>query len=397
VALVLSIGVLTLLPDGGPLSLLTGDSPASRLSRRLLIAATTVPVGLAWLRLRGEAAGLYDTAYGVALSVVAAIVLLTISIWAGGLAARRAELQAEAAQQERDRFFDLSLDMLAVAGPDGRYQRLNPAWRAVLGYSDDELLGRPYIDFVHPDDRDATIRETGRLFTQGKTVRGFQNRYRNREGGYRWLEWTATPSADGSAVYAVARDITTRKLEEDRSVRRAATLEVRNERLADRAMRDALTGLHNRRYFDQAVERLIAKRQRGADREPISAIMFDLDHFGRFNKEYGHQAGDVVLRRFADILRRRFRGKDLLARFGGEEFVVVLDGARGDDAVKAAEFVRERLAAEPVAFDGRGLHATVSAGCAELSETMSAADLITVADVGLSLAKRAGRNTVVAA
>ena len=114
------------------------------------------------------------------------------------------------AADELERFFDLSLDLLCVASLDGYFLRLNPAWRRVFGYSDDELRAAPFLDFVHPDDRAATVAALGALTTGGRVV-DFENRYRARDGSYRWLEWTATPYVHESAVYAAARDITDRK------------------------------------------------------------------------------------------------------------------------------------------------------------------------------------------
>ncbi|MEP6681276.1 MAG: diguanylate cyclase [Chloroflexota bacterium] len=397
ITLLLGLGITALLAEAGPIRILVGDTHASRLARRMLLAAISIPIGVAWLRLLGERIGWYDTAYGVALSLVATIVLLTVVVLTAGLEARRAEQARDAAQQERDRFFDLSLDLLAVADADGRFVRLSPSWETTLGFPSNDLMERPFLDFVHPDDREATINQTRSMFEHGQTTVSFQNRYRDARGGDRWLEWTAQPSSDRSLVYAVARDITTRKLEEERLIRRAAALARSNERLSDRATRDPLTRLHNRRYFDKAFPALItrARSHDALHRLPVSMIVFDLDHFGQFNKRYGHQAGDAVLRYFSDLLRRRFRGGDLVARYGGEEFAVVLDGSALDDAVTAAEWVRERLAAEPVAFDSQALHVTVSAGCTELREEMTSVELLAAADVALTFAKRVGRNSVV--
>ena len=109
--------------------------------------------------------------------------------------------------------------------------------------------------------------------------------------------------------------------------------------VAESAIRDVLTGLHNRRYLDTSLERIVAAwvRTPPATRRPLSAVLFDLDHFGRFNKEHGHLAGDAALRAFGDILQHRFRASALVARFGGEEFVAILEGTTLDDAVQIAE------------------------------------------------------------
>ena len=167
------------------------------------------------------------------------------------------------------------------------------------------------------------------------------------------------------------------------------------------SVRDPLTGLFNRRHLDASIDRFLAARRRlhPSKRQPAAVILFDLDHFGAFNKRHGHRVGDIVLRGFGELLLERFRASDLVARYGGEEFVAVLDGASLDDAVRIANEVR--LAWAERAFngsDGELLHATVSAGCARLEDSaMSAEDLFTAADVGLAMAKAAGRDLVVAA
>ncbi|TMB50437.1 MAG: diguanylate cyclase [Chloroflexi bacterium] len=167
------------------------------------------------------------------------------------------------------------------------------------------------------------------------------------------------------------------------------------------ALRDPLTGLYNRRYFDETLERILAEhhRVRLGDPKPLAAVMFDLDLFGHFNKQHGHQVGDAVLRSFAEILRRRFRASDLVARFGGEEFIAILDGATRNDGMRIAEDVRERLAKLEILDEaGNPLHVTVSAGCAALDDADPSREaLLRTADVALFMAKRAGRDRVVAA
>jgi diguanylate cyclase (GGDEF)-like protein/PAS domain S-box-containing protein len=356
-----------------PLQALRGSTPTAALSRRLMIAAVVLPAVVVSLRVRGEAIGLYDSRFGSALMLIVTVAAIGAVVLAAATKGRVLERDRVAAQAERDQFFDLSLDLLSTATADGRYTRLNPAWTTTLGYPLVELRDRPYLEFVHPDDRDATLYEMHRQFAEGKTVVNFQNRFRHANGTYRWLDWTSQPSPDGSLVHAVARDVTVQKLEELRLTERAAALATRNERLADRAVRDPLTRLHNRAYLTASLTRF-DRDSRKLDRpKPLAAIMFDLDNFGAFNKKHGHQAGDLVLRTFADILRRRFRGGDLICRYGGEEFVVLLSGASRDDAFTAADHVREQLQSTSVSFDGEVLQATVSAGCAERQPDMSAA------------------------
>lgn len=126
-----------------------------------------------------------------------------------------AALQAEIEERERvegdrDRFFDLSMDLLAIAGTDGYFKQLNPAWEKVLGWTRAELMARPYADLVHPDDIEATAREAQRL-RLGVDAIDFENRFRTKDGTWRWLSWRSTALPDRGLVFAVARDINERK------------------------------------------------------------------------------------------------------------------------------------------------------------------------------------------
>ncbi len=109
---------------------------------------------------------------------------------------------------EAEGFFQLSLDLLCIAGTDGYFRRVNPAFEQTLGYTPEELLARPFLDFVHADDRAATVAEVEKLADGDATV-SFENRYACKDGSYRWLAWKAEPTPDGT-IYAVARDVTGR-------------------------------------------------------------------------------------------------------------------------------------------------------------------------------------------
>lgn len=128
--------------------------------------------------------------------------------------ARERERQLEQAVRESDLFFDLSLDGFCIAGVDGYFKQLNPAWERMLGFDRSELLGRPFVEFVHPADREATMEETARLAAGEQTIL-FQNRYEHKAGGYRWILWTAVRGQpDQERIYAIARDITELKRHE---------------------------------------------------------------------------------------------------------------------------------------------------------------------------------------
>ena len=109
-----------------------------------------------------------------------------------------------------DRFFDLSIDMLTIAHFSGYFRRLNQSWERTLGFSREELQSTPMFDFVHPDDRERTLEQNRKVRAGGQAL-GFENRYRCKNGSYRWLLWNSTADLEHELIYAVARDITTRK------------------------------------------------------------------------------------------------------------------------------------------------------------------------------------------
>ncbi len=116
--------------------------------------------------------------------------------------------------EAQEQFFTLSLDMLCIANFNGYFIKLNPAWETTLGYTREELLSRPYIEFVHEDDRAETIKEAERAM-QGNANVHFENRYRTKQGSYRWLSWSATLQQDRELIFAVAHDVTNRKLNDE--------------------------------------------------------------------------------------------------------------------------------------------------------------------------------------
>ncbi len=119
-------------------------------------------------------------------------------------------VERKEAEEELNRLFRISTDMLGIADFDGRLRRVNPAFSSILGYAEAELLGRPYVEFVHPDDRAATLAESEKL-RQGTGVVFFENRYRCKDGSYKWIEWNVTPVTHRQLVYGVGRDVTARK------------------------------------------------------------------------------------------------------------------------------------------------------------------------------------------
>ena len=145
-------------------------------------------------------------------------------------------MERKRAEEELERFFALSLDLLCLVGFDGYFKRLNPAWERLLGYTTDELLARPYLDFVHPDDRNPTTMAANRA-RDGSNVLTFENRYIAKDGTVRWLEWNAVPFTSEQTIYCAARDITERKQAKETIARYSRDLKASREAEAANASR----------------------------------------------------------------------------------------------------------------------------------------------------------------
>jgi PAS domain S-box-containing protein len=168
--------------------------------------------------------------------LAAGLVLAALAAALGVNASRRAKATAEV-----DRLFTLSTDLIVVAGFDGFWKRVNPAFETRLGYTESEALTRPYLDFVHPDDRERSEAEAARALGL-ETILVFENRMVCKDGSYRWVEWTATPVPEEAVLYGVGRDVTERRqaeteverlADEQAALRRVATLVAREASQAE--------------------------------------------------------------------------------------------------------------------------------------------------------------------
>jgi diguanylate cyclase (GGDEF)-like protein/PAS domain S-box-containing protein len=286
----------------------------------------------------------------------------------GALAGRRSRIATDT------RWFEMSNDMLVEASLDGYFTRLSARWEQCLGWTREELMSRPFREFIHPDDLDATMPVANALDERPDEVVNLENRYMAKDGSWRWLLWSAR--SDEHRKYAVAKDITDRK-----------QLEQERQGLLDRveamARTDPTTGLPNRRSWEEEVRAAIARAQR--HEHSLAVALVDLDRFKLFNDTYGHPAGDALLADAAASWRVTLRVTDFIARYGGEEFALLLPECPPDEALAVLDRLR---AATP-------RNQTASVGVAYWDRSESPEELVARADAALYGAKDAGRDRVV--
>jgi len=216
----------------------------------------------------------------------------------------------------------------------------------------------------------------------------------------RWFVVRMTRFSHGATINVVVahENITARKRAEEQLRLAKEAIEAVNRELQQALAReqimartDELTGLNNRRHFLDLAAREFAVAQRY--RNPLSIILFDIDHFKRVNDAFGHQAGDAILKSVAQVARVRLRDADVLARYGGEEFIVMLPNTNAQAAAVVAEYIREGIPGHGINIDKDYVSVTISAGVVEISPRGDTLDrLIRRADQALYAAKTAGRN-----
>jgi diguanylate cyclase (GGDEF)-like protein/PAS domain S-box-containing protein len=262
---------------------------------------------------------------------------------------------------------------IVVTDSDGKVVLMNPAAELLLGKSMRELVDKGFMSLIDDTsglknllERDPSIKEPETVHFNQRVLSIYAATIRTPQGG-----------VVGSA--ALIRDITEEKRLEER-LRRLSTT-------------DGLTGLFNRRHLDETLTTELERALRY--NAPLSIMMFDVDHFKRFNDEHGHDQGDRVLQAIAQSLQEHVRKVDVPCRYGGEEFLAILPGTNQAGAIIVSE--RLRHAIEQMEVDG--LNVTISIGVASVPEldVRSSATLVEAADSALYRAKRAGRNQVIAA
>lgn len=281
---------------------------------------------------------------------------------------------------------DYSHDVIVRMTPRGERLYVSPSARDILGWPPEEMLGSRW-DLIHPDDLPKQAHAMAEVLATGEP-RTEVYRVRHKEGHYVWIEAVVRPipSADGkdTDIIYTGRDISRRVAAEQ-------ALEASRKELEHLARADTLTGLPNRRQFNERLALALRRLERHGG--PVALMYLDVDRFKQINDAFGHAAGDQVLRSFAQRLSGCVRSTDLVARLGGDEFVVLVEDASLPHAAEAIAKkllveMRHRIDAVTVS-----LAVTTSIGIAYSSTPTDADTLLATADKALYAAKEAGRNT----
>jgi diguanylate cyclase (GGDEF)-like protein/PAS domain S-box-containing protein len=315
------------------------------------------------------------------------------------------ETLLRASEERLRKLLDLSPDSIVVTDPQGRISYFSLRHAELIGAPDNSAtIGSSLFDLIHAEDRDAA-RTRVQMLLRGEVLPPRAYRLLKHDGGQFWGEVASAVIHDGiggvEGLLTVIRDINERKFLEEALNRTNSSLMAQiqetnrlQEQLREQAVRDPLTGLYNRRYLDATLERELSRAKRNG--HTLSLAILDIDHFKRINDNFGHQAGDEVLKSLGAMLRASVRSGDIACRWGGEEFMLVMPHMPVDTARQRTEQWRNAFANIAFALGENATNITLSVGIAVFPDHgKDAVTLIQCADIALYQAKSDGRNRVV--
>ena len=317
---------------------------------------------------------------------------------------QRKQVQAQllAAKNDLKGMIDALPDLLFEVGPDGIIHDYHSPHADLLAASPAVFIGKRFSDFL-PAEAAETVRGAMREAASKGTSSGATYAL-DLPAGKRWFELSVALKRDVDGLnrrfICLARDITLRKQTEEalQSANqqwhlRVLEVEQLHGELRELSLHDPLTGLHNRRYLDEALEREIARAER--ESAAVGIVMADIDHFKFINDSYGHRMGDEVLVQVAGLLKKMSRGSDVVFRYGGEEFLLVFPGMNAEQARSKAEEIRHECAGLGIQYDGKSFSVMLSFGVAAFPDHgQQWEQIIDKADKALYRSKCEGRNRV---
>lgn len=351
-----------------------------------------------------ESTGMILQVKPISLPVATLILFVSITLAAGfaTIVVRRYD-SYYAALKKSDQAIEQSPLSIVITNRESIIEYVNPRFSEVTGYSKDEVMGR------NPRFLSAKLKPPEfytEMYNTLKSGEIWQGDFINvrKDGKIYYEQSTICPILDHenniTHFMALKEDITKRKEAELNLLTAKEQLEVQlkeitnlKNRLQHQALHDQLTGLFNRRYLSEFVEREFDRIKRL--KQPLTILAIDLDHFKRVNDTYGHRAGDQVLITMSELITRKIRKVDICCRYGGEEFIVVMPGANNEIGFRRAEELRQQVKQMTVHFMEDQINVTISVGVATYPDhALSMEEVIAHADTALYASKNKGRDVV---
>jgi diguanylate cyclase (GGDEF)-like protein/PAS domain S-box-containing protein len=316
----------------------------------------------------------------------------------------RKQIQAELQKsEERYRLLIENLSLAVFVHSQGKIVYVNPAFVIMIkASSSDELIGMRLIELVPPELHDTVAKRIRIMSEENHPLPPIELNLRRLDGTAITVVSSPMPIIfqEQPAILTALHDITERKRGEIELQKSYTLLQIQMKEIEDlqaklqeQAIRDPLTGLFNRRYLEETLTRELAKASR--EEYPVSMVMIDIDHFKQVNDTYGHKAGDLMLQSLANLLLNRSRAGDVVCRYGGEEFLMVMPGATLEMTARRAEQWRADFEASCTTYDDISFQATISLGVAVYPLDGAAGEAVmNAADYAMYRAKAAGRNQV---
>jgi diguanylate cyclase (GGDEF)-like protein/PAS domain S-box-containing protein len=265
---------------------------------------------------------------------------------------------------------------------------ISPRWHEMLGYDKNNHIDNIFEEWkekVHPDDIEEMIQEIRKNHEGNTEFFDSIHRERHKDGHWVWIHSRGKTIFDENGVgvkfIGTFTDVSEKKALEDE--------------VLELAHKDQLTNLYNRHYFYGIVQEIISLAKR--EKKPLSLMMIDIDKFKNINDTYGHKNGDIVIQTLATIMLKNTRASDIVARIGGEEFVILLPNTSTDDAVILADKLRKKVEKHSIQLEGhKEIHITISIGVDKVlvEEEVTVDKALARADEALYRAKQSGRNNV---
>ena len=341
------------------------------------------------------------------IMLIAGFIVPTIfsTLWTFGfiiMLNERLKIEIQESEDKYRSILDASPDDITITDLNGRIELVSPASKKMFGYEQDfeRFVGMQIVDFIVPEDVKRAKANIEQMYQGGHSKPNEYLAVRKDHSTFN-IEVNSgfIHSSNGKPIKMVfiIRDITKRKLSEQRIQKLVQQLEIERNTAHQNSITDSLTGLANRRYFDDMLTTEFYRMKRSESN--MSLIMLDVDYFKKFNDTYGHLEGDECLRQIGKVLKSIVgRVTDIPARYGGEEFVVILPDTEEKGAIMIAECIRKAVIELAIPHSGSDISewVTVSIGVAAVSASSvtSPEQVITLVDEALYRAKKGGRNQI---